>query len=159
MNDLPEHLPAKEFFAKRFDEMATTWDDFAPGSGALLREADVVLAGRKRRRPDNWAGLDVAVTLQQRLDALPNPLGIQLPPVKPSELLRSAYALLSREAHPHSSRLEPDRIRGCVGGSVTFVFGDEQKAERADLAEVLTVSSVNLAMAAFAIRFNMEREG
>jgi hypothetical protein len=156
LDDLPDHLPAKEYFAKRFQEMQETWNMFSPGKGDLLKNAEVAL-DRQPRRPDNWAGVDIASALETRLDAMPNPKRIQLPPTRPSALLRGAYALLNRETHPHSSRLEPDSVRGSANGAVEFVFGSDSSAEQADLAEVLAISSLNLAMAALALRLQMDR--
>jgi hypothetical protein len=154
LRDLPEHLPAAEFFAKQFKEMQETWNSFAQGKGALLQEARVALE-RQPRRPDNWAGLNIAETLERRLDAMLKPKAFKAPPVKPSDLLRAAYALLNRETHPHSLRLEPSRVRGSANGAVSFVYDPDNPAEQADLAEKLTLSSLNLAMAAASLRFQM----
>jgi hypothetical protein len=156
LDDLPDHLPAHEYYAKRFTEMQESWNRFAPGKGKLLNDAEVALDAQPRT-PDNWAGVNIAEALEQRLEAMPNPEGIQLPPTRPSLLLRSAYALLSRESHPHSSRLEPTNIRGDVGDAVEFTFRPENSAEPADLAEVLTISALNLALASFAMRVRITR--
>ena len=119
MDEPPNHLPAALYYAKRFSEMQSTWNDFSPGKGQLLEQASALL-DRKARRPDNWAGLNIPDELERRLGAIPNPAAIKLPPVQASALLRSAYAQLGREAHPHSSRLEPDRKRaGPVPGGST----------------------------------------
>ena len=150
----PKSMSAVEYFENRFREMEHTWNDFAPGRGALLAEASKLLKGQPRR-PDNWSGLDIASTLEQRLDRRPNPHGSQFPITRPSALFRTVYALLNRETHPHSARLEPDRIRGHQGGPVVFEFPGKDRTEQAQLADLLAAGSVNLGMVAFSLRFNM----
>jgi hypothetical protein len=154
LDDLPEQLPADEFFANQFREMKETWNSFAPGKGALLHEAKIALE-RQPKRPDNWAGLNIPEALEERLGAMPNPESIEIPPVKASDLLRSAYAVLNRETHPHSLRLEPSTIHSSNGGAVTFVFDPVNSAEQADLAEKITASSLKLALAAASLRRRM----
>lgn len=58
-----------ERFNAAVAEMAETWDDFAPGKGALIREA-VAIVEKQPRRPDNWAGVPVAPTLASRFEEL-----------------------------------------------------------------------------------------
>jgi len=156
LDDLPEHLSAEEFFARQFEEMEETWNRFAPGKGALLQEAKVALDEQKKRRgPDNWAGLNIANALEERVDSMPRPKGMKLPPVKASELLRAAYALLSREAHPHSLRVEARSIRSTASGAITVEFGPDSPAEQADLAEKLTLASLSFAMSAASLHIRM----
>lgn len=101
-------------------EMGSVWEDFSPDKGSLIKDAEALIP-TTRQRPDNWAGVPIALELQRRVVKLT----AQIPGASRFEdiagMYNGTYAMLSREAHPRNT-VKPDWIKGRPNGPVEFVM-------------------------------------
>lgn len=150
----PDGVTAEEFHRGALEEMADTWEKYSPGKRGLIDEAEKALKLRGRRRPDNWAGVNPAHELDQRLRNLAAFKGLPLSVPDPTSAFRLTYSILSRQTHPRTTGLEPTRIRGEQGGIVAFEFDPDDGPDINEVATQMTAGAVKLAMAALSWRLN-----
>jgi hypothetical protein len=148
-----QHTP-EDLYSRARDEMVRTWNEYSSGKGMLIREAEAQIA-RQSRRPDNWAGVNVPKEIEIRLRKMgaassPDPAWRE-----PAELLRLVYSVLSRESHPHATRLQPTKIQGDKNRPLKVDFEPADREEQAASALDLTAGAVNLATSAVALRLRM----
>lgn len=134
-------------------EMASTWDDFEPGSGQILRQAQNELELRKRTA-DNWLGQNAALALERQLAAYSAASGKNLPLPK-AGTFKASYAALCRLTHPHTS-VRPREIRGKPRGPLSIVAEARQLDDVSEMALAYAASAVNYVCLAVAIRSHLD---
>lgn len=145
-------LDPDSWFKAATEEMAETWETFAPGKGDVMKRA-VALVEAQPRRPDNFAGVPIAPTLRDRLVALAAKAGKAGMP-DAAALYNNAYAALSRESHPRT-QLRPEDIRSGPDDTVRVRFEERDLAYRYGSAELLAAGALRQALAALGARSSL----
>jgi hypothetical protein len=128
-------------FNAAVEEIASTWDDFARGQGALIHEA-VPIVEKQPKRPDNWAGVPVAPTLASRMEKR-RPPHHTASVADPARALANAYAALNRGTHPRAT-LRPERISRDKHGRLTVEYESRVWEDDQHTSLVIAAGALNL---------------
>ena len=147
------NVEPEEWFESALTEMEQTWNDFAPGRGALLRDAATEIQSRRRGGPENWTGLPVAPTLRDRMLTLAERHG-KKGRSDAADILNAGYGALSRESHPRT-RFQPTRITRDSSGGISFEIPTRDLEADRETVLISAASSLAAATLGVAIRCSL----
>jgi len=149
LEKVPSELGGLGWADSAIQEIASVWEDLAPGRGQLIDKARAELESRWRKKPDHWSGLNPSKALSERIPRIRQFSHTDKDDV--SRMLRRAYQALNRETHARAI-VRPTAVNRKEDGSLHTTLELPNADSGARGTAWVTASALRLGLVAAQVR-------